>query len=359
MSRSRRRSAATRRAAGRARAPRPPAPPPRRSVVGGDGQPGLAASSAGRRRAARQSRGCHGRSDRPDGAIWERSSVRHVDGHPTAVAELDPPWHRPERSTRLAIADAGPVRTSGRVGDRPPRSPRTCVTGRTSPRWRPSPPTWSPGGAHPAGAGRAGRRSGRARRSSTAVLGAVGRRSGLEVMSSPTTAPTSFPGVPALVLPVRPPALLTAERTALNLLTHLSGVATLTRAWVDAVDGTGARIRDTRKTLPGLRALEKYAVRCGGGVNHRMSLGDAALIKDNHVAAAGSVTRRDRRGPGGRARPRAWRSRSTPSTSWTKRWPPERRSSCSTTSRPGRHGGGGPADPGRIPGGAAGVLAAA
>ena len=83
--------------------------------------------------------------------------------------------------------------------------------------------------------------------------------------------------------------ILVAERTALNLLSHLSGVATVTRRWADAVDGTGARIRDTRKTLPGLRALEKYAVRCGGGVNHRMSLSDAALIKDNHVAAAGSV----------------------------------------------------------------------
>ncbi|GAA4228079.1 nicotinate-nucleotide pyrophosphorylase (carboxylating) [Streptosporangium album] len=83
--------------------------------------------------------------------------------------------------------------------------------------------------------------------------------------------------------------LLTAERTALNLLTHLSGVATLTGRWVRAVRGTGARIRDSRKTLPGLRALEKYAVRCGGGVNHRMSLSDAALIKDNHVVAAGGV----------------------------------------------------------------------
>jgi nicotinate-nucleotide pyrophosphorylase (carboxylating) len=83
--------------------------------------------------------------------------------------------------------------------------------------------------------------------------------------------------------------LLTAERTALNLLCHLSGVATLTRAWVDAVAGTGARIRDTRKTTPGLRALEKHAVRCGGGVNHRMSLSDAALVKDNHVVAAGGV----------------------------------------------------------------------
>lgn len=87
--------------------------------------------------------------------------------------------------------------------------------------------------------------------------------------------------------PVR--GLLTAERTALNLLCHLSGVATLTRAWVDAVGGTGARIRDTRKTTPGLRALEKAAVRAGGGVNHRMSLSDAALVKDNHVVAAGGV----------------------------------------------------------------------
>ncbi len=85
-------------------------------------------------------------------------------------------------------------------------------------------------------------------------------------------------------------AILTAERTALNFLGHLSGIATLTRQWVDAVAGTRAKIRDTRKTLPGLRAVEKYAVRCGGGVNHRMSLSDAALIKDNHVAAAGSVT---------------------------------------------------------------------
>ncbi|MDN4521610.1 MULTISPECIES: carboxylating nicotinate-nucleotide diphosphorylase [Mycolicibacterium] len=83
--------------------------------------------------------------------------------------------------------------------------------------------------------------------------------------------------------------LLTAERTLLNLVCHLSGIATATAAWVDAVSGTGAQIRDTRKTLPGLRALQKYAVRVGGGTNHRMGLGDAALIKDNHVAAAGSV----------------------------------------------------------------------
>jgi len=83
--------------------------------------------------------------------------------------------------------------------------------------------------------------------------------------------------------------LLLGERTALNLLCHLSGVATATRAWADALEGTRARVRDTRKTTPGLRVLEKYAVRCGGGVNHRMSLSDAALVKDNHVVAAGGV----------------------------------------------------------------------
>ncbi|MGC8627936.1 MAG: carboxylating nicotinate-nucleotide diphosphorylase [Acidimicrobiales bacterium] len=83
--------------------------------------------------------------------------------------------------------------------------------------------------------------------------------------------------------------LLAAERTLLNLVSHLSGVATATAAFVDAVAGTGAVVRDTRKTLPGLRALHKYAVRCGGGRNHRMSLSDAVLIKDNHVAALGGV----------------------------------------------------------------------
>ena len=85
------------------------------------------------------------------------------------------------------------------------------------------------------------------------------------------------------------PALLTAERTALNFLCHLSGVATATSRWVDALAGTGARVRDTRKTTPGFRALEKYAVRCGGGVNHRATLSDMALVKDNHVLAAGGV----------------------------------------------------------------------
>ncbi len=84
-------------------------------------------------------------------------------------------------------------------------------------------------------------------------------------------------------------AILSSERTGLNLMGRLSGIATLTRAYVDAVAGTGARITDTRKTTPGLRHLEKYAVRCGGGVNHRFGLDDAILIKDNHVAACGGV----------------------------------------------------------------------
>ena len=83
--------------------------------------------------------------------------------------------------------------------------------------------------------------------------------------------------------------LLTSERTALNLFCHLSGIATATREWADQLARTGAVVRDTRKTTPGLRKLEKYAVRCGGGQNHRMSLSDAALVKDNHIAAAGGV----------------------------------------------------------------------
>ncbi|MGO9082477.1 MAG: carboxylating nicotinate-nucleotide diphosphorylase [Streptosporangiaceae bacterium] len=95
----------------------------------------------------------------------------------------------------------------------------------------------------------------------------------------------------AEVLRIRAPLgeMLVAERTLLNFVTRLSGIATATRAWADAVAGTGCTVRDTRKTTPGLRQLEKYAVRCGGGVNHRMGLGDAALIKDNHVVAAGGI----------------------------------------------------------------------
>jgi len=127
-----------------------------------------------------------------------------------------------------------------------------------------------------------------------AVLDAAG--------APPPPAPSPFTAEPllgdgdrvdrgAVVLRITGPLreILGAERTLLNFLTHLSGVATATRAWVDAVAGTGCTVRDTRKTTPGLRQLEKYAVRCGGGVNHRMGLGDAALVKDNHVAAAGGI----------------------------------------------------------------------
>jgi nicotinate-nucleotide pyrophosphorylase (carboxylating) len=117
------------------------------------------------------------------------------------------------------------------------------------------------------------------------VLGAGGYR----VLDRVQDGARLQPGASALTVEAPMLGLLTAERTLLNLVCHLSGIATATAAWVDAVHGTKAKIRDTRKTLPGLRALQKYAVRVGGGVNHRLGLGDAALIKDNHVAAAGSV----------------------------------------------------------------------
>ena len=111
----------------------------------------------------------------------------------------------------------------------------------------------------------------------------------VEVLTREPDGAVLVAGRPALVVRGETRALLTAERTLLNLVCHLSGVATATASWVDAVRGTGCAIRDTRKTLPGLRLLEKYAVRCGGGVNHRLGLGDAVLVKDNHVVAAGGV----------------------------------------------------------------------
>jgi nicotinate-nucleotide pyrophosphorylase (carboxylating) len=141
-----------------------------------------------------------------------------------------------------------------------------------------------------------------------AVAGVVARRSGvlagvpvaLAVLDAAGIAPEAAKPLRAdgdrieagaelmrIAAPMR--ELLGAERTMLNFLTHLSGVATATAAWADALAGTGCTVRDTRKTTPGLRQLEKYAVRCGGGRNHRMGLGDAALIKDNHVALAGGI----------------------------------------------------------------------
>ncbi len=110
-----------------------------------------------------------------------------------------------------------------------------------------------------------------------------------EVTSRVDDGASVVPGQSVLTVTASTRGLLTAERTMLNLLCHLSGIATTTAAWVAEVADTDTKIRDSRKTLPGLRSLQKYAVRAGGGVNHRMGLGDAALIKDNHVAAAGSV----------------------------------------------------------------------
>ncbi|WP_300680605.1 carboxylating nicotinate-nucleotide diphosphorylase [Nocardioides sp.] len=97
------------------------------------------------------------------------------------------------------------------------------------------------------------------------------------------------PGDVVMVVEGSTRGLLTAERTALNFASHLSGISTATAAWVEALEGTGTRVQDTRKTMPGMRNLQKYAVRAGGGVNHRMSLVDMALVKDNHVIAAGGV----------------------------------------------------------------------
>jgi nicotinate-nucleotide pyrophosphorylase (carboxylating) len=121
-----------------------------------------------------------------------------------------------------------------------------------------------------------------------AVLDAAGLPPGCATVLVPDGGGVAA-GQPVLSIAAPARSLLTAERTLLNLMTRLSGIATATRAWVDAVAGTGAVIRDTRKTTPGLRLLEKYAVRCGGGTNHRLGLGDAALIKDNHIAAAGGL----------------------------------------------------------------------
>jgi nicotinate-nucleotide pyrophosphorylase (carboxylating) len=125
-----------------------------------------------------------------------------------------------------------------------------------------------------------------------------------EVTGEPLVGEGSRIPAPAVVARLEGPAraLLTGERTALNLLGRLSGVATLTARYVELVDGTGATILDTRKTTPGLRALEKYAVRCGGGSNHRAGLYDAILLKENHVRIAGGIGRAvamfgDRDGP--------------------------------------------------------------
>jgi nicotinate-nucleotide pyrophosphorylase (carboxylating) len=121
-----------------------------------------------------------------------------------------------------------------------------------------------------------------------AVFGALDERVSLERRSDEGDRIAPDTVVAELEGPAR--AILTGERTALNFLARLSGIATLTNRYVDAVAGTRAQILDTRKTTPGLRALEKYAVRCGGGTNHRFGLHDAVLVKENHIRAAGSIT---------------------------------------------------------------------
>ncbi|GAA4765369.1 carboxylating nicotinate-nucleotide diphosphorylase [Stakelama sediminis] len=117
----------------------------------------------------------------------------------------------------------------------------------------------------------------------------------VEVESLVTDGGSVQPGADLMRLNGRGRAMLTAERSALNTVQHLSGIATMTRAYVDRIRGTGATLLDTRKTLPGLRVLEKYATRMGGAKNHRMGLWDAAMIKDNHIAVAGSVAEAVRR----------------------------------------------------------------
>ena len=112
---------------------------------------------------------------------------------------------------------------------------------------------------------------------------------GVEVSALVEDGEPAHPGAILMHIKGRARALLTAERSALNTVQHLSGIATLTGRYVEAISGTGATLLDTRKTLPGLRMLEKYATRMGGATNHRMGLWDAAMIKDNHVAVAGSV----------------------------------------------------------------------
>lgn len=121
----------------------------------------------------------------------------------------------------------------------------------------------------------------------------------LEAVDFPLSGATSLrrdgdlvtPGTSVLHLSGPLQLLLLAERTMLNFLTHMSGIATATNEWVRELQGTNCKVRDTRKTTPGLRQLEKYAVRCGGGTNHRFGLGDAALVKDNHIVAAGGITK--------------------------------------------------------------------
>ena len=129
----------------------------------------------------------------------------------------------------------------------------------------------------------------------------------------------------------RAQALLSCERVILNLMQHLSGIATATRRYVDAIEGTGARVLDTRKTLPGMRVLEKYAVACGGGTNHRLDLATGILIKNNHISLGGGVGRAVTSALAGRPGGLRGRWKSAVPRSSKRRWAPAPNPSCSTT----------------------------
>jgi len=197
------------------------------------------------------------------------TALPRSDGPPPAPSTLttfDPPWDDLRELVSRAVAEDLPA------GD----------------------PTGAAVGPRPSAAALVARQAGTVAGLVTAqlVLDEVSRRLGTgpaRARLCTADGARAGPGDPLAVLTGPAATLLAAERTVLNLVTHLSGVASATAAMVAAVDGTGAVVRDTRKTLPGLRAAEKYAVRCGGGQNHRMSLSDAVLVKDNHVAALGGV----------------------------------------------------------------------
>jgi len=237
---------------------------------------------------------CRSLSQAPAGGVLDLPTVEATNLHTVSMLVAEAALARRESRGCHRRSDIAPALSNGVADDTGPSRPgpgrarrprgRTCATVLTSPPQpsylpapNPSRTSWLASrhfGGPPRGGGRAGRR----------VPGRHG----------PPRKPVTATGLAAgdVVARVEGPLaeILTAERTLLNFLTHLSGIATATRAWVDAIDGTGAFVRDTRKTVPGLRALEKYAVRCGGGVKPRMGLGDAALIKDNHIAAAGGIT---------------------------------------------------------------------
>ncbi len=221
------------------------------------------------RRRDRRSRSAGAATDRR----WRRMSARDDARRAAATWSRSSPTPGSTRSTSTrrsrAALGRGPARRRRRRHVERHHRRRRPRQRRSSP---PARPAWSPGSASP-------------RWSST-------RSWATTVDGRPTGCPTA-PGSRAgdVVMRVAGPTrgLLTAERTALNFACHLSGVATATAHWVDALEGTRARVLDTRKTLPAYRALQKYAVRCGGGVNHRFSLSDRAMVKDNHVVAAGGV----------------------------------------------------------------------